>query len=182
MALIKSLRAMSVQEKLQSLKMLEANSLDGPSTLTRLLQNELHVVTVVASLRESANYSMQSSSPFTLLKPEAGLQIVHKAACVLGVKAYPTMGLCMIVTSVSKLLKANFPMQVFDPDSGQAKLYRMAIKPIVKEVLEGFNCTIFAYGQTGTGKTYTINHLLHFGYNEKFILLFCPKRELKSNN
>ena len=24
------------------------------------------------------------------------------------------------------------------------------------EVLEGFNCTIFAYGQTGTGKTYTM--------------------------
>ncbi|EIE18562.1 kinesin-domain-containing protein [Coccomyxa subellipsoidea C-169] len=46
--------------------------------------------------------------------------------------------------------------KVFDPDSGQAKLYRMAIKPIVEEVLEGFNCTIFAYGQTGTGKTYTM--------------------------
>ncbi|BDA48169.1 Kinesin-like protein KIN-5C [Coccomyxa sp. Obi] len=46
--------------------------------------------------------------------------------------------------------------KVFDPDSSQAKLYRMAIKPIVEEVLEGFNCTIFAYGQTGTGKTYTM--------------------------
>ena len=47
-------------------------------------------------------------------------------------------------------------MQVFDPESGQAKLYKMAIAPIVEEVLEGFNCTIFAYGQTGTGKTYTM--------------------------
>ena len=28
--------------------------------------------------------------------------------------------------------------------------------PIVEEVLEGFNCTIFAYGQTGTGKTFTM--------------------------
>lgn len=28
--------------------------------------------------------------------------------------------------------------------------------PIVNTVLEGFNCTIFAYGQTGTGKTYTM--------------------------
>lgn len=26
----------------------------------------------------------------------------------------------------------------------------------MNEVLEGFNCTIFAYGQTGTGKTYTM--------------------------
>lgn len=28
--------------------------------------------------------------------------------------------------------------------------------PIVQEVMDGFNCTIFAYGQTGTGKTYTM--------------------------
>ena len=47
-------------------------------------------------------------------------------------------------------------LQVFDPESGQAKLYKMAIAPIVEEVLEGFNCTIYAYGPTGTGKTYTM--------------------------
>jgi hypothetical protein len=35
-------------------------------------------------------------------------------------------------------------------------VYNQAIVPIVQEVLEGFNCTIFAYGQTGTGKTYTM--------------------------
>jgi kinesin family member 11 len=46
--------------------------------------------------------------------------------------------------------------QVFGPDSTQEKLYTNAIAPIVDEVLEGFNCTIFAYGQTGTGKTYTM--------------------------
>ncbi|RKP25178.1 kinesin motor domain-containing protein, partial [Syncephalis pseudoplumigaleata] len=30
------------------------------------------------------------------------------------------------------------------------------VAPILKEVLDGYNCTIFAYGQTGTGKTYTM--------------------------
>lgn len=30
------------------------------------------------------------------------------------------------------------------------------IKPIVGEVLTGYNCTVFAYGQTGTGKTHTM--------------------------
>jgi Kinesin motor domain len=47
-------------------------------------------------------------------------------------------------------------LQVFGPDSKQEKVYNQAIVPIVQEVLEGFNCTIFAYGQTGTGKTYTM--------------------------
>ena len=28
---------------------------------------------------------------------------------------------------------------------------------MLEQVLSGFNCTIFAYGQTGTGKTYTMS-------------------------
>lgn len=47
-------------------------------------------------------------------------------------------------------------LQVFGPNSEQVDLYNQAISPIVNEVLEGYNCTIFAYGQTGTGKTYTM--------------------------
>lgn len=38
----------------------------------------------------------------------------------------------------------------------QQELFNTYIIPIVDEVLQGFNCTIFAYGQTGTGKTYTM--------------------------
>lgn len=47
-------------------------------------------------------------------------------------------------------------VQVFGPASQQKELYDQAVSPIVFEVLEGYNCTIFAYGQTGTGKTYTM--------------------------
>ncbi|RTG91200.1 uncharacterized protein DC041_0009813 [Schistosoma bovis] len=32
----------------------------------------------------------------------------------------------------------------------------MVARPIVDKVLEGYNGTIFAYGQTGTGKTFTM--------------------------
>ncbi|KAJ6361848.1 hypothetical protein OIU78_002290 [Salix suchowensis] len=46
--------------------------------------------------------------------------------------------------------------KVFGPLAQQKDLYEQAVVPIVNEVLEGFNCTIFAYGQTGTGKTYTM--------------------------
>ncbi|KAE9465600.1 hypothetical protein C3L33_02492, partial [Rhododendron williamsianum] len=46
--------------------------------------------------------------------------------------------------------------KVFGPSAQQRDLYDQAVVPIVHEVLEGFNCTIFAYGQTGTGKTYTM--------------------------
>lgn len=45
---------------------------------------------------------------------------------------------------------------VFGPDSSQEDVYDGVVKPIVEEVLEGYNCTVFAYGQTGTGKTHTM--------------------------
>ncbi|KAK1389484.1 kinesin-like protein KIN-5D [Heracleum sosnowskyi] len=46
--------------------------------------------------------------------------------------------------------------KVFDSNCKQKDLYDQIVAPLVYEALEGYNCTIFAYGQTGTGKTYTM--------------------------
>ncbi|KAM8710099.1 hypothetical protein ACLKA7_016833 [Drosophila subpalustris] len=46
---------------------------------------------------------------------------------------------------------------VFDGVSNQLDLYVDTARPIVDKVLEGYNGTILAYGQTGTGKTYTMS-------------------------
>jgi len=40
--------------------------------------------------------------------------------------------------------------------SKQRDLYDETFRDLVQAVLDGFNGTIFAYGQTGTGKTYTM--------------------------
>ncbi|XP_053106446.1 kinesin-like protein KIF3C isoform X2 [Hemicordylus capensis] len=45
---------------------------------------------------------------------------------------------------------------VYDASSKQADLYDETARPLVDSVLQGFNGTLFAYGQTGTGKTYTM--------------------------
>uniref|UniRef100_A0A8C6VE69 Kinesin-like protein n=1 Tax=Naja naja TaxID=35670 RepID=A0A8C6VE69_NAJNA len=45
---------------------------------------------------------------------------------------------------------------VYDWSSKQFELYDETFRPLVDSVLQGFNGTIFAYGQTGTGKTYTM--------------------------
>lgn len=44
-------------------------------------------------------------------------------------------------------------------DITQDYVYNTVAKPVVNDVLKGFNGTIFAYGQTGTGKTYTMGIL-----------------------
>jgi kinesin family member 5 len=45
---------------------------------------------------------------------------------------------------------------VFGPKSTQAELFTDAALPLVHDILEGYNATIFAYGQTSSGKTYTM--------------------------
>ena len=44
---------------------------------------------------------------------------------------------------------------MFDEKSSQEAVYEF-VAPALSSTLKGFNCTIFAYGQTGTGKTYTM--------------------------
>ncbi|CAB3364922.1 Hypothetical predicted protein [Cloeon dipterum] len=46
--------------------------------------------------------------------------------------------------------------RAFGPTSKQVDVYKAVAQPMIAEVLEGYNCTIFAYGQTGTGKTFTM--------------------------
>ncbi|KAJ4828706.1 Kinesin-like protein KIN-5B [Turnera subulata] len=61
------------------------------------------------------------------------------------------------VTVANKQVDRVFTFdKVFGPKAQQRSIYDQAISPIVNEVLDGFNCTVFAYGQTGTGKTYTM--------------------------
>lgn len=45
---------------------------------------------------------------------------------------------------------------IFGSDSAQVDVYNETARPIVEKVLAGYNGTIFAYGQTGTGKTHTM--------------------------
>lgn len=53
---------------------------------------------------------------------------------------------------VGKKIQKNFTYdRVFGMYSRQEEIFESVVRPIVDETLAGFNCTIFAYGQTGTG-------------------------------
>ncbi|CAH2021240.1 unnamed protein product [Acanthoscelides obtectus] len=69
---------------------------------------------------------------------------------------------------------------VFNQECTNSDVYGSVVKPLVDSFMEGFNATIFAYGQTSSGKTHTIlgnktdpglfqlvsNHYIEI-YNEK---------------
>jgi kinesin family protein 11 len=43
--------------------------------------------------------------------------------------------------------------KVLGPEADQTMVFKEVAEGMLDEVLAGYNCTIFAYGQTGTGKT-----------------------------
>ncbi|KAI5103419.1 kinesin-1 heavy chain, partial [Silurus meridionalis] len=51
--------------------------------------------------------------------------------------------------------------RVFQSKTNQEQVYNACAQKIVKDVLEGYNGTIFAYGQTSSGKTHTMEGNLH---------------------
>nr|KJB37576.1 hypothetical protein B456_006G211400 [Gossypium raimondii] len=64
-----------------------------------------------------------------------------------------------------KLRKNNWDTDTYEFDevltefASQKRVYEVVAKPVVESVLDGYNGTVMAYGQTGTGKTYTLGRL-----------------------
>ncbi|KAG8484296.1 hypothetical protein CXB51_022693 [Gossypium anomalum] len=64
-----------------------------------------------------------------------------------------------------KLRKNNWDTDTYEFDevltefASQKRVYEIVAKPVVESVLDGYNGTVMAYGQTGTGKTYTLGRL-----------------------
>ena len=55
---------------------------------------------------------------------------------------------------------------VYDQNSTQKAVYETTARPVVESALQGYNATIFAYGQTGTGKTFTMEGFTREGVVE----------------
>ncbi|MFT7812274.1 kinesin-1 heavy chain-like [Arapaima gigas] len=51
--------------------------------------------------------------------------------------------------------------RVLQSNTTQVQVYNACAQKIVKDVLDGYNGTIFAYGQTSSGKTHTMEGTLH---------------------
>uniref|UniRef100_A0A2C9M5X8 Kinesin motor domain-containing protein n=1 Tax=Biomphalaria glabrata TaxID=6526 RepID=A0A2C9M5X8_BIOGL len=49
--------------------------------------------------------------------------------------------------------------QVFDQTATNQTIYDHVAKNVVLSAMEGYNATLFMYGQTASGKTYTVNHI-----------------------
>lgn len=77
---------------------------------------------------------------------------------------------------MDKMTKKYAFDRAFGPESKQADVYSAVVAPLINEVLAGYNCTVFAYGQTGTGKTHTMigdeTPQMNSSYEDVSIFLF----------
>jgi kinesin family protein 18/19 len=66
-------------------------------------------------------------------------------------------------TNKQRIKEQNFQFDIaFDKNSSQEDVYENTTKFLIKDVIDGYNATVFAYGASGAGKTYTM-----VGYNDK---------------
>ncbi|GFP94347.1 armadillo repeat-containing kinesin-like protein 1, partial [Phtheirospermum japonicum] len=61
--------------------------------------------------------------------------------------------------------------ELFTESASQKRVYEAVAKPVVESVLDGYNGTVMAYGQTGTGKTYTLGRLGKEDASERGIMV-----------
>lgn len=60
---------------------------------------------------------------------------------------------------LTKRVKKKLTMEyddVFDAEANNEDVFRDCTKPLVHSVMDGYNCSVFVYGATGAGKTFTM--------------------------
>ncbi|KAL3278714.1 hypothetical protein HHI36_016246 [Cryptolaemus montrouzieri] len=89
-----------------------------------------------------------------------------QADCVGIIKAYPNRGVIEVQNPKARNENEKTKLftfdSVYDWNSTQQGLYDETVRPLVSSVLDGYNGCVFAYGQTGTGKTYTMEGTKEF--------------------
>jgi len=118
----------------------------------------------VRGARSRSRSGTRLSTPDTLLEEQdenIKVMVRVRPQNVQGVEAGTKV--CVRATSKQDVSVAAHPFPhtfAFDNVSGEAasqeRIFKLAGRPMVNNVLQGYNSCIFAYGQTGAGKTYTM--------------------------
>lgn len=129
------------------------SSTSNSTTATTLLsKNEEHNITVytrirpLSSLSKKALQNNKHSETITPIENNTSLLIKENINTSLSPKKHQQQQ--------QKIYEFD---KIFDQDCTQENLYTSKIKNIINDnVWSGYNVTIFAYGQSGSGKTYTM--------------------------
>ncbi|KAI0322237.1 P-loop containing nucleoside triphosphate hydrolase protein [Amylostereum chailletii] len=104
-------------------------------------------IQVVIRCRRRSDKEVQESSPIVVSSDGP------RSTSITIETAMPSSSLGVVTLPPTR----TYPFDVvFGPEADQSMIYNEVVSPMLDEVLQGYNCTLFAYGQTGTGKTHTM--------------------------
>ncbi|XP_046916795.2 kinesin-like protein KIF12 isoform X1 [Dermatophagoides farinae] len=70
---------------------------------------------------------------------------------------FPAAGQIQVEDTIANVSRSFAFNVVFEPEASQEQVFEHSgVKRLIDMALDGFACTVFAYGQTSTGKTYTL--------------------------
>ncbi|KAF8964705.1 P-loop containing nucleoside triphosphate hydrolase protein [Flammula alnicola] len=125
----------------------DSTSTVGASKLQKSQGDSETHIQVILRCRGRSEREMQANSPSIVTIGSA------KAKDLTIETSTPISSLGMVTLPPTR----TYPFDlVFGPEATQSMIYHDVVGPMLNEVMLGYNCTLFAYGQTGTGKTYTM--------------------------
>jgi kinesin family protein 11 len=126
--------------------------------------------TSVLATSSSTNTAAGSNHSKEQASSETNIQVVvrcrdrnareraENSGVIVSTAAEPRGKAITVQTSPSTFSNKTYAFdRVYGAEASQQMVFDDTVEPIVEEMLGGYNCTIFAYGQTGTGKTYTMS-------------------------
>ena len=105
-------------------------------------KNQKEILNVYVRLRPNTNQDKNTSYGYA----ESTLAMTNSRAI-------------SILNSGRETVKSFQFEHIFNEETQQEEVFHMTTAPLIKHALMGYNGTIFLYGQTGTGKTYTMGLL-----------------------
>ncbi|PWN48420.1 kinesin-domain-containing protein [Violaceomyces palustris] len=133
----------------------QQQDVEDPTQARRKCEGDETNIQVVVRVRGRAPSEPKPSSPSILSTSGPRCSRIDVAVEPQPVSSLSSMHPSLVQEAATREKSYNFD-QVFGPEADQGMVYQDVVVPILQEVMSGYNCTIFAYGQTGTGKTHTM--------------------------
>ena len=149
-----------------------------PSYLPKPVSSQLSQTTnmkVMIRIRPPFPHEIQSGVPFRSIAEISDSQTSISLVEYLGTETNELEIQHELITNPSLFQLHRFTFDfIFNSSSTQETVYIKSAQPSVFSVLEGYNSTIIAYGQTGTGKTHTMEGFTYNNYDtERGIVPRC---------
>ena len=132
----------------------KSNEINDNSFSKKDLMEKFHKNNALIAIRiRPLNSEEKEDADYKTIKVISNNSLLISAPLEYSFEKMDKINYMKIIREKQSLYKYDF---IFDEKASQEKVYESTSYHLIPYILEGYNATIFAYGATGTGKTYTM--------------------------